>query len=65
MVNNLYNSDYDAWVTEQIRQLQFKALQKLDIDHLITETKLPWETFPNDCPFSIDEILTSDFLPEH
>lgn len=145
MVNNLYNSDYDAWVGEQIQHLKFKALEKLDIDHLIselegmgksdrrslesnlrillahllkwkyqpekqsgswlgsikehrrrclkiladspslknyfltvlnecyidakdlaaTETELPWETFPNDCPFSIDEILTPEFLPEH
>ena len=152
MVDQLYNSDYDAWVAEQIQHLKFKALEKLDIDHLIselegmgksdrrslesnlrillahllkweyqpekrsplalrvaqsgswlgaikehrrrclkilsdspslknhliavlnecytdakdlaaTETELPWETFPNDCPFSIDQILNPEFLP--
>ncbi|MFB2898756.1 DUF29 domain-containing protein [Aerosakkonemataceae cyanobacterium BLCC-F50] len=145
MLDNLYNSDYDAWVAEQIQHLKFKALEKLDIDHLIselegmgksdrrslesnlrillahllkwkyqpekrsgswrgtikehrrrclkilfdspslknhlstvlnecytdakdlaaTETELPGETFPNDCPFSIDEILNPEFLPEN
>ncbi|MFB2837425.1 DUF29 domain-containing protein [Floridanema evergladense] len=145
MVNNLYNSDYDAWVAEQIQHLKFKALEKLDIDHLIselegmgksdrrslesnlrillahllkwkyqpekrsgswrgsikehrrrclkilsdspslknhlitilnecytdakdlaaTETELSCETFPNDCPFLIDEILDPEFLPEN
>lgn len=91
MVNNLYNSNYDAWVAEQIRHLKFKALEKLDIDHLISELEgigksdrrslesnlrillaylLKWkyqpeETFPNDCLFSIDEILDSEFLPEN
>lgn len=28
------------------------------------ETKLPINTFPADCPYSIDEILDSEFLPE-
>ncbi|MBE9224411.1 DUF29 domain-containing protein [Phormidium sp. LEGE 05292] len=28
------------------------------------ETKLPINTFPVDCPYSIDEILDSEFLPE-
>ncbi|MFB2837426.1 DUF29 domain-containing protein [Floridanema evergladense] len=28
------------------------------------ETKLPINTFPADCPYSIDEILDWEFLPE-
>ncbi|MFB2898757.1 DUF29 domain-containing protein [Aerosakkonemataceae cyanobacterium BLCC-F50] len=28
------------------------------------ETKLPINTFPADCPYSIGEILDSEFLPE-
>lgn len=32
-------------------------------DLAATETELPMDVFPADCPFSIDEILNSNFLP--
>jgi len=28
------------------------------------ETRLPVETFPEDCPFALDDILDFDFLPD-
>jgi hypothetical protein len=33
-------------------------------DLAIVETDLPDEQFPADCPFSLEEVMSSDFLPE-
>lgn len=70
MVNNLYNSDYDAWVAEQnspsLKNHLIAVLNECYIDGkdlAATETELPWESFPNDCPFSIEQILNPEFLP--
>ena len=45
---------------EEALQISYESA----IDLAVRETNLPFETFPTLCPFTIDEIFSSDFLPQ-
>lgn len=47
------------YLTEKFNSVYVKA-RKIAID----KTGLPSETFPKDCPYRVEQVLDSDFLPD-
>lgn len=71
-----YNGDFYAWTLETARLLRDSPSLKTRVEGLTKDryagarkqaelqTGLPLATFPEGCPFTIEQLLNDDYLPE-
>ena len=73
MTNISYETDFYAWAQQQakaIRSLQNHPAERLSLAYrrarldAADETGIDLETFPGVCPWTIEQILKEDFLPQ-
>jgi hypothetical protein len=70
-----YDTDFYTWTRAQAEALRHKDWAALDVDHLgeayrharadaPDATRLPPATFPEACPWTVEQVLDEDFWPE-
>ena len=63
MTLSTYDQDFYAWTQQQADLLRSRRYRELDLDHL-RETNLEEQTFPEQCPYSWQQIADENFYPD-
>jgi hypothetical protein len=76
---DLYIRDFYAWTQQSARLIREGRFGELDLEHIAEEresmgadgvliatkeTELDESSFPENCPYSLEQVLCSEFLPE-
>lgn len=57
-----YNKDFYAWLMKNADLLRQHKFNEVDIEH--DETGIDKNELPETCPFTFEQLLKKDFLPD-
>jgi hypothetical protein len=65
MSRSLYGQDFYAWAKEQARAVHSKSRDRVEVEPLAaSQTRLPLKSFPDQCPWTPEQLQDAGFLPE-
>ena len=64
-LSTLYDQDFHAWALQSAELIRTGQLDQLDLELLaVRETHLEETTFPSECPYTPEQIMSDDYWPE-